>query len=239
MPTEHCSRALGTPRLWRTRPRSASTPGSQALAHSTGAGGAGPSHIAPRGRQETVMSTGSKLLLFALAATFVAAGVPTAKAAPRPPLCTAGRFAVSGTPLLGPGGEILVLENRNISIGSLCQARHAKLRRQKKGTAVVVVFPKGQCAGVNAKVRVKALITDNCSVLTGTLRTKGQAPANFTAAASVCGDGVVDPGTGEACDGSATGCQAGEACTNACQCLPTRADKSSPSEITPDGQKVG
>ena len=109
------------------------------------------------------MSTGSKFLLFALAATFVAADLPTAKAAPRPPLCTAGRFAVSGTPLLGPGGEIVVLENRNISIGSLCQARHAKLRRQKKGTAVVVVFPKGQCAGVNAKVkvRVKALITDN------------------------------------------------------------------------------
>ena len=184
------------------------------------------------------MSTGSKFLLFALAATFVAADLPTAKAAPRPPLCTAGRFAVSGTPLLRPGGEIVVLENRDVSIGSLCRARHAKLRRQKTGTAVVVVFPKGQCAGVSAKVRVKALISDNCSVLTGTLRTRGQAPANFTATASVCGDGVVDPGTGEACDGNAIGCQAGEACNNACQCLPTRADKSSPIEITPDGQKV-
>ena len=85
---------------------------------------------------------------------------------------------------------------------------------------------------------MKALITDGCSVLTGTLRTRGRAPANFTATASVCGDGVIDPGTGEACDGSATGCQAGEACNNACQCLPTRADKSSPIEITPDGQKV-
>src|SRR5262249_61511853 len=82
-------------------------------------------HRAAR-RQETVMSKGSKVLLFALAATFVAADVPTAKAAPRPRLCTAGRFAVSGTPLIGPGGEIVVLENRNISIGSLCQPRHAR-----------------------------------------------------------------------------------------------------------------
>jgi YVTN family beta-propeller protein len=184
------------------------------------------------------MSTGSKVLLFALAATFVAADVPTAKAAPRPPLCTAGRFAVSGTPLIGPGGEIVVLENRNISIGSLCQPRHARLHRQKKGTAVVVVFSKGKCAGVNAKVRVKALITDDCAVLTGTLRTKGKAPAHFKAATSVCGDGVTDTGNGEACDGSATGCQAGEICNGACQCQPTRADKSSPIEITADGRKL-
>ena len=184
------------------------------------------------------MSTGSKLLLLLLTATFVAAEVPTAKAAPRPPLCTAGRFAVSGAPLLGPGGEVVVLENRTVALGTLCSARHARLRRQKKGTAVVVVFPKGQCTGVNAKVRVKALITQDCSVLTGTLRTKGKAPADFTAASSVCGDGVVDTGNNEACDGSATGCLAGEACNNVCQCLPTRADKSSPIEITPDGRKV-
>ena len=41
------------------------------------------------------MSTGSKFLLFALAATFVAADVATAKAAPRPPLCTAGRCLIA------------------------------------------------------------------------------------------------------------------------------------------------
>ena len=98
-------------------------------------------------------------MLFALAATFVAAEGPGAHAAPRPPLCTAGRFAVSGAPLLGPGGELVVLENRTLALGTLCPARHAKLRRQKKGTAVVIVYPKGECTGVNAKVRVKALIS--------------------------------------------------------------------------------
>src|SRR5262245_16998074 len=76
---------------------------------------------APEGHEEILMSTGSKLLLFALAATFVAAGeVPTAKAAPRPALCTAGRFAVAGAPLLGPGGEAVVLANRTVALGTLC-----------------------------------------------------------------------------------------------------------------------
>jgi hypothetical protein len=97
------------------------------------------------------MSTGSKLLLFALATTFVAADVPTTDAARRPPLCTAGRFAVSGPALLGAGGEIVILANRALTIGTLCPARHARLRGQKKGTALVIAFPRGKCTGVNAK----------------------------------------------------------------------------------------
>src|SRR5262245_53967207 len=110
------------------------------------------------------MSIGSKILMFALAATtFVTAEAPTVHAAPRPPLCTAGRFAVSGAPLLGPGGEVVVLENKTLAIGSLCPAKRARLRRQKKGTAVNVVFGRGKCSGVSAKVRVKALISQDCS----------------------------------------------------------------------------
>src|SRR5262245_1849634 len=190
------------------------------------------------------MSIGSKLLLFAMAATIVAAEAPTVHATPRPPLCTAGRFAVSGSPLLGPGGEIVVLENKTIAIGSLCPASRARLRRQKKGTAVVITFGKGMCSGVSAKVRVKALISQGCSLLTGTLRTKGQAPLDFTAATSACGDGIIDTANGEQCDGSTTGCQPDEQCNASCQCeappppQPTRADKSSPIEITVDGSKV-
>jgi hypothetical protein len=134
------------------------------------------------------MSIGSKVLLFALAATFVAAEGPGAHAAPRPPLCTAGRFAVSGAPLLGPGGELVVLENRTLALGALCPARHAKLRRQKNGTAVVIVYRRGHRR--QRQGQVKAVISQNCSVLTGTLRTKGQAPVDFTAATSVCGDAV-------------------------------------------------
>ena len=184
------------------------------------------------------MSIGSKVLLLALAATFVAAEGPRAHT--RLP----GRLSAP------PGGSrsrerrcsdraaAVVLENRTLALGTLCPARRVKLRRQKNGTAVVIVYSKGKCTGVNAKVRVKALISQNCSVLTGTLRTKGQAPADFTAATSARGDAVVDTGLGEQCDGSATGCQVAETCNDACQCQPTRADKSGPIAITADGRRV-
>src|SRR5262245_31963084 len=102
------------------------------------------------------MSTSSKLLLFALAATFVTAEVPAAGAAPRPPLCTAGRFALSGAPLLGPGGDVVVLESKKVTLGTVCTARRAKLRRRKTGTTVLVGFPKGSCAGVNGRVKLQA-----------------------------------------------------------------------------------
>ena len=72
------------------------------------------------------MSTRSRLLLLATAAALFAPGPRPAVAAPKPPLCTAGRFAVQGSPLLGPGGEVVVLENRTLAVGTLCAARKAK-----------------------------------------------------------------------------------------------------------------
>ena len=112
------------------------------------------------------MSIGKKLLVLALAAPFVVAEAPTVQAAParKPPLCTSGRFAVSGAPLLGPGGELLVLENKSLAIGTLCPTRRAKLKRLKRGTSLRITFPKGSCSGVSANVRIIALISDDCSL---------------------------------------------------------------------------
>ena len=87
------------------------------------------------------MSIGSRLGVLLVAATFAVLDGPPAGATPKPPLCTAGRFAVAGSPLLGPGGEVIVLQNRTIAIGTRCAARTAKLERRKKGTAVKVTFP--------------------------------------------------------------------------------------------------
>lgn len=183
------------------------------------------------------MSIGSPLLLAVLAVTLAAPDVPPAAAA-KPPLCSAGRFAVAGDPLLGPGGEIVVVENRTVAIGSLCAPRKAKLRRRKKGTSVQAAFAKNGCTGVARRVQLKALITDECSTMTGTVAVKGQEPVAFTATTSVCGDAVVDTGAGEQCDGSAAACDAGRICDGACRCIATRTDKSSPIEITADGRKV-
>jgi hypothetical protein len=122
---------------------------------------------------------------------------------------------VDGAPLLGPGGELFVLDNRVVSIGTICTPRRAKLKRRRPGTAVKVAFPKGKCTGFNRKVVITALITDNCSVITGKVRAGG-APVDFTGRASQCGDGVVDSGNNEQCDGSPTGCEGAQACNADC-----------------------
>jgi len=185
------------------------------------------------------MSTRSRLLLLATAAALFAPGPRPAVAAPKPPLCTAGRFAVQGSPLLGPGGEVVVLENRTLAVGTLCAARKAKLRATRKGTRGKVVFRKRGCTGVQGKVRLSALITVSCSMMDGTLKAPKTPPVDFHAATSACGDGVVDAGNGEACDGAA-GCAAQESCTPGCTCARTlaRPSKSGTIAITDDDALV-
>src|SRR5690242_3514029 len=102
------------------------------------------------------MSKPSRLLL--VVSAFIAALAASAAWAkkPKPALCTDGRFAVAGPPLLGAGGQIVVLESRKVSIGSLCAARKAKLRRTTKGTQLTVVFPKGKCTGIKGRVTLTA-----------------------------------------------------------------------------------
>jgi YVTN family beta-propeller protein len=132
----------------------------------------------------------------------------------------------------------VVLQNRNIAIGTICTARRAKLKRRRFGTALRVAFTKTGCTGFRGKVRLAARITDNCTTMTGTLRRPGAAPVQFTAGASACGDNVVDTGNNEQCDGSATGCDAGQTCNADCQCVTVNSNKSSPIDITPDGAKI-
>jgi YVTN family beta-propeller protein len=195
--------------------------------------------MALRRRGIDVMSTGFKLLLLVAAAILSVPQKPAAWAAhkPKPPLCTDGRFAVAGPPLLGAGGQIVVLASRKISIGSLCAARKAKLRRTKKGTQLTVVFPKGKCTGVRGKVTLTALITDACATFTGKLKAPKAGPVHFNAATSICGDAVIDT-LNEQCDGSPTACSAREGCSGTCRCVGITANKSSPIDITPDGQTV-
>ena len=155
----------------------------------------------------------------------------------KPPLCTSGRFVVEGSPLIGTGGEILVLANRTLAIGNVCAARRAKLKRTKAGTRVIVKYPKNGCSGVTGKVKVSALITNNCTTVNGTLKLPKTAPTAFTAAASVCGDAVLDTGGGEECDGQ-IGCDTGETCNGSCVCVAaprlTRPSKSGTIAITED-----
>jgi YVTN family beta-propeller protein len=185
------------------------------------------------------MSIGSKLsLLLAVAAIFALSAASPTWAAAKPPLCTAQRFAVAGSPLLGPGGEVVVLANGTIAIGTLCAARQAVFMRKKKGTAVQVTFPPGGCTGVTGKVKLRAVITDNCSTITGKLKAPKAKAVDFTGSTSVCGDSTIDAGGGEECDGSPTGCDAGETCSGDCRCVQGGTNKSGPIDLSPDGETL-
>src|SRR5207245_11158739 len=77
-------------------------------------------------------------------------------------------------------------------------------------------------------------------MMDGTLKAPKTPPVDFHAATSPCGDGVVDAGNGEACDGAA-GCAAQESCTPGCTCARTlaRPSKSGTIAITDDDELVG
>jgi YVTN family beta-propeller protein len=177
-----------------------------------GHGGSGPIDLVG----DTVKETDMGRPLLALVGMWLFAGVVVAEAA-RPPLCTDGRFVVSGEPLLGPGGEIVVLADRNVAIGSVCSARRAMLKRQRAGTRVKVQYKAGRCTGVEKKVRLAALISDACTMIDGAVKVGRGAREPFDGAASTCGDGTVDTGAGEECDG-ALGCGAGQVCNASCAC---------------------
>src|SRR5207253_2892964 len=76
-------------------------------------------------------------------------------------------------------------------------------------------------------------------MMDGTLKAPKTPPVEFHAATSACGDGVVDAGNGEACDGAA-GCAAQESCTPGCTCDRTlaRPSKSGTIAITDDDALV-
>ncbi len=182
--------------------------------------------------------TSSKRVLLVVGAVFSMIDAPRIWAAPKPPLCTAGRFAVDGAPLIRAGGEVVVLANKTIGIGAVCAPRPAKLRRTQRGTGVKVTFTNGACSGVDGKVKLTATIAADCATMTGKLKAPKTDAVSFTAATSTCGDAVVDAALGEECDGSATGCGTGQACSAACKCVQFGSNKSGPIDLTADGRKL-
>mgnify|MGYP003694318069 CR=1 FL=1 len=126
--------------------------------------------------------TSSVRVLLALGAMLSVLDAPPLWAAPKPPLCTAGRFAVEGAPLIRPGGEVVVLANKTVAIGAVCAPRPAKLRRASRGTGVKVTFTNGACSGVAGKVKLTATISSDCATMTGKLKAPKTDAVSFTAA---------------------------------------------------------
>jgi RHS repeat-associated protein len=145
--------------------------------------------------------------------------VPAAPSLARRTPCPGGSF-VQRTPLLGLmplGGnpDVVEIENKQVSIASGCPAKRAKIKAKKTETRVRVTWKR---CGTLRKVRLKAAITDECRVLTGTLKVKGQAPVPVSATLTACGDGITYQPS-EACDDGNTA--DGDGCSASCQLEPT------------------
>ena len=137
---------------------------------------------------------------------------------PKPQPCS-GRY------ILTQGGEAIVADNtpsitvvsvtgRQISLGAHCGTVTGAVKAVKKGTNVAAAFK--SCSAALLKVKLKASIAADCSTMTGIVRGKKLKPQRFQASLSRCGDGVVDAGKPEACDGAP--CDGGAPCLSDCTC---------------------
>ncbi len=153
--------------------------------------------------------------------TLVVASPAVAKR-PKPTPCPGGRFLVEGEALVAGDStaphEPVVISSTTVSIGDACQPVRGKVAATKRGTTVKAAWQ--ACVGLAGSVHLKATFDATCSVLTGTLVARRGTPKRrpFTARRSACGDGIVDPGAGEQCDGD--GCGAASQCDARCQCIP-------------------
>ena len=136
-----------------------------------------------------------------------------ALAARKAPGCAEGRFAVTrGSEALG-GPTLLVLHAGGLGVEGACPTSGKMTTGGRKGTRLTA---KWERCGAHARVRLRAKAKD-CGGLQGSVRGRGLRPTKVEAIASTCGDGVVDQGAGEDCDG-AQGCADGDACAADCRC---------------------
>jgi hypothetical protein len=160
-----------------------------------------------------------------IAALSLSVGDP-APASARPPACSSGRYLVDGAPLVPDvtekGRQGITIADGTISIGSVCQPVACSLLPAKGRTRVKARW--SACVGLARPVKLKATFDPSCTVLTGVRIARRVTPKRrrFMAAASVCGDGIVDAAAGEECDGR--GCGAAATCDEArCVCIATAA----------------
>jgi cysteine-rich repeat protein len=140
-------------------------------------------------------------------------------AKPKPQPCPGGRYIVTGSPLVTGDAavEVLVIGSQ-ASLGNACNPVHAKLKATKQGTTVTALWP--SCTGLKGKAKLSGKLDTTCTTFNGKLiAKKSKLKKTFTAQASRCGDGIVDSGNSEECDGNP--CDAGPPCTGECTCTVT------------------
>jgi cysteine-rich repeat protein len=160
--------------------------------------------------------------LLVLATVLVVASALPLGAKKKIPPCPPARYA------LAPGDAGLIfgettpktdafqLGATTLSIPT-CGSTKAKVKGTAQGTKIQALW---KTCGALKKVQAKATIAPGCNTMTGTIKAKKVTAHPFSAALSTgCGDGLIDTGLGEECEGDAD-CSGGETCTPQCTCAP-------------------
>lgn len=139
-----------------------------------------------------------------------------AASAGRAPGCAAGRFIVTAGAAALDGATdpvVLVLDGTAFRIEGPCTVVGRVVRSRRKGTRLAATSR--ACAG-SPKIRLIATARD-CSTIRGVVRQRRQR-VSLVAVPSTCGDGRVDAGALEQCDGATGSCESGGACSSDCRC---------------------
>jgi hypothetical protein len=111
-----------------------------------------------------------------------------------------------------PDPVVVTVERGKIGLGPQCPPRRGLVTRTRRETQIAAHWTRcGQLRGV----RLRARLEGDGATMTGTVRARGILVQQFSAACTSCGDGIVDVGAGEVCDG-ASGCGASEVCVRTC-----------------------
>ncbi len=151
------------------------------------------------------------------------------------PACPGGRYLLdAGDAGLIFGDQTPTTDAVTIAATSLstptCGSATAKPKGTKKGTVFHAKWK--TCAGLK-NVTATGTITNGCAAMSGTIKAKKVAKRSFTAHLSTgCGDGILDEGLGEQCEGDADCAVPGATCASCACTVPTTTTTTAPAGST-------
>jgi serine/threonine-protein kinase len=186
---------------------------------------------APHFRTAAVETSTTRAGIAGALAFVVAVAAAPAPATASPP-CAGVRFLVAPPLVAGdvlPFDAVVIDAAGDVTVASGCAGAPAHVTGHRRGSTIRVRW---SACGPLHDVRLTARVVDPaCAAMVGTFSARGTRRRQFTATASVCGDGWLDAAAGEQCE-SASDCPAGDACSG-CACGATaNASKKKPTTTT-------
>lgn len=105
------------------------------------------------------------------------------------------RTAAGGA--VAPSTAVIALDARHVAIEGRCPTTRLRTRRTRLGWQLAARWR--ECDG-GSRLRLRAHLSTDCTLLDGTVTPAGAGPASFAATPTACGDGAVDERAGETCD---------------------------------------